>query len=112
MYPEAAMAHYLFSASYTEKGLAGLVKEGAASRIKALEDAAKSVGGQLEAMYWSFGKSDVVVLVELPDNAAAAALSTTVAASGIAGVTTTVLLTAGEVDKALGMHPRYRAPGG
>ena len=106
------MAHYLFSASYTQAGLAGLAKDGAASRIKALEDAAQSVGGKLEAMYWSFGKSDVVVLVELPDNTAAAALSTTVAASGIAGVTTTVLLTAGEVDKALGMHPRYRAPGG
>lgn len=105
------MAHYLFNASYTEKGLAGLMKDGAASRIKALEDAAASVGGKLEAMYWSFGKSDVVVLVELPDNAAAAALSTTVAASGIAGITTTVLLTAAEVDKALGMHPKYRAPG-
>ena len=82
------------------------------SRIKALEDAAKSVGGKLEAMYWSFGKSDVIVLVELPDNAAAAALSTTVAASGIATVRTTVLLTASEVDKALEMRPRYRAPGG
>lgn len=106
------MAHYLFSASYTEKGFAGLKKDGAASRIKALEDAAKSVGGKLETMYWSFGKNDVVVIVELPDNTAAAALSTTVAASGIASVTTTVLLTASEVDRALGMHPAYRAPGG
>ena len=106
------MAHFLFTANYTAAGLVGLEKDGAASRIKALEDAAKSVGGKLEAMYWTFGKSDVIVLVELPDNAAAAALSTTVAASGIASVRTTVLLTADEVDKALEMRPRYRAPGG
>ena len=109
---EGAMAHYLFSATYTAAGFAGLKKDGAASRIKALDDAAKSVGGKLEAMYWSFGKSDVVVLVELPDNVAAAAISTTVAASGVADVRTTVLLSANEVDKALDMHPKYRAPGG
>lgn len=105
------MAHYLFEASYTEAGLTGLVKEGAAGRVKAIEDAVGSLGGKVEAMYWSFGKADVMVLAELPDNAAAAALSTTVAAAGVAGVRTTVLLTAAEVDKALGMHPRYRAPG-
>jgi uncharacterized protein with GYD domain len=105
------MAHYLFSASYTEAGLAGLVKEGAASRIKALEDSASSLGGKLEAMYWSFGKSDVIVLVELPDNVAAAAISTTVAAAGAARIVTTVLLTADEVDKARELHPSYRAPG-
>lgn len=105
------MAKYLFNASYTSAGLAGLVKEGAASRVKALGAAVASVGGTLEAMYWSFGKSDVVLIADLPDNAAAAALSTTVAAAGVAGVKTTVLLTAGEVDKALGMHPTYRAPG-
>lgn len=105
------MAHYLFLANYTEAGLAGLMKEGAASRTKAIEDFAKSLGGEVEAMYWSFGKSDVVVIAELPDNASAAAFSTTVAAAGVAGIKTTVLLTASEVDKARGMHPRYRAPG-
>lgn len=63
-------------------------------------------------MYWSFGKSDVIVLVELPDNAAAAALSTTVATAGAASIVTTVLLSADEVDKARGLHPNYRAPGG
>jgi uncharacterized protein with GYD domain len=105
------MAHYLFSASYTPAGLAGLVKEGASSRIKTVQDAAGSVGGKVEAMYWSFGKSDVILLLELPDNVAAAALSTTVAASGAANIVTTVLLTADEVDKARSLHPSYRAPG-
>jgi uncharacterized protein with GYD domain len=106
------MAHFLFSANYTQAGLAGVMKNGAASRIKALEDSASSLGGKVEAMYWSFGKYDVILVVELPDNAAAAALSTAVATTGAASVTTTVLLTADEVDKARTMHPTYRAPGG
>jgi uncharacterized protein with GYD domain len=105
------MAHYLFSASYTPAGLTGLMKEGASSRIKALQDAAGSLGGKIEAMYWSFGKSDVILIVELPDNVAAAAISTTVAAAGVAHILTTVLLTADEVDKARALHPSYRAPG-
>ena len=105
------MAHYLFMANYTEAGLAGLMQEGANGRVKAIEDFAKSLGGRVESMYWSFGKSDVVVIAELPDNASAAAFSTTVATAGVAGVRTTVLLTADDVDKARGKHPRYRAPG-
>lgn len=105
------MAHYLFMANYTEAGLAGLMQEGADRRVKAIDEFAKSLGGKVEAMYWSFGKSDVVVIAELPDNASAAAFSTTVAAAGVAGIKTTVLLTASEVDKARGMHPKYRAPG-
>jgi uncharacterized protein with GYD domain len=105
------MAHYLFSASYTQAGLEGVLKEGAKSRVKVIEGTAGSLGGKIEAMYWSFGKDDVVVIAELPDNAAAAAFSTTVAAAGVAGMVTTVLLTADEVDKARGMHPKYRPPG-
>ena len=105
------MAKYLFSASYTHAGLQGVLKDGAKSRVKAIEAFAESLGGKVEAMYWSFGKSDVIVIAELPDNAAAAAFSTTVAAAGVAGVKTTVLLTAAEVDSARAMRPSYRPPG-
>lgn len=108
---ESNMAHYMFMANYTDAGLAGLMQEGAEARTNAIEELAKSLGGKVEAMYWSFGKSDVVVIAELPDNASAAAISTTVAAAGVAGIRTTVLLTASEVDRARGMHPKYRAPG-
>jgi uncharacterized protein with GYD domain len=105
------VGHYLFRAAYTQDGLAGLLKEGAKSRVKALTATVESVGGKLEAMYWSFGDEDVIVLAELPDNSAAAALSTRVAASGVGGVSTTVLLTAAEVDKARKLKPSYRPPG-
>ena len=105
------MGHYLFQASYTHAGLKGVLEEGAESRRKVIDGFAKSLGGKVEAMYWSFGAADVVVIVELPDNAAAAAFSTTVGAAGVASMATTVLLTAADVDKARGLRPAYRAPG-
>jgi uncharacterized protein with GYD domain len=100
----------MFRAAYTQEGLQGLLKEGAKSRVKALTETVASVGGTLEAMYWSFGDEDVILLVELPDNIAAAALSTRVSATGAAGVMTTVLLSAAEVDKARKLKPAYRPP--
>ena len=105
------MGHYLFRASYSQEGLQGLLKEGAKSRVKVINDTVASVGGKVEAMYWSFGDEDVIVLAELPDNIAAAALSTRISATGTAGVATTVLLTASEVDKARKLKPTYRPPG-
>jgi uncharacterized protein with GYD domain len=106
------MAKYMFTANYTHAGLQGLLKEGGTGRTKAVEAAAASVGGKVEAIYWAFGAYDVIVLVDLPDNAAASALSLNITAAGGASVSTTVLLTAAEVDAATKMHPSYRAPGG
>ena len=105
------MGHYLFQASYTQAGLKGLLAEGPESRRKVVEGLARSLGGKVEAMYWSFGAGDVVVIAELPDNAAAASFSTTVGAAGVASISTTVLLTSAEVDRARGLKPAYRAPG-
>ncbi len=105
------MAHYLFRAHYTQAGIQGVLKEGAASRVKAVSDLAASVGGRVEAAYWAFGDDDFIMIAELPSNAAAAAAATRVSASGVAGVTTTVLLTAAEVDEARGIGVSYRPPG-
>lgn len=105
------MSHFMFRASYTQEGIQGVLKEGAKSRVKALTATVESVGGTLEAMYWAFGDEDVVLIADLPDNSAAAALSTRVAATGVAGVSTTVLLTAAEVDKARKLKTNYRPPG-
>ena len=106
------MGHYLFRAHYTQAGIAGVLKEGAASRIKAVNELAASVGGRVEVAYWAFGDDDFIMIAELPDNAAAAAAATRVSASGVGGVTTTVLLTAAEVDEARGRGVTYRPPGG
>lgn len=105
------MAKYLFQANYVGDGVKGLLKEGGSSRRAAVEKAAQSVGGTVEAFYFAFGEADAYVIGDLPDNAAAAALALTVNASGLAVVKTTVLITPEEVDGAVKKTPTYRAPG-
>ncbi len=105
------MPHFLFRAHYTQAGIQGVLKEGAAGRLKAVSELAASVGGRVEAAYWAFGEDDFIMIAELPSNAAAAAAATRVSASGIGGITTTVLLTAADVDEARGIGVTYRPPG-
>jgi uncharacterized protein with GYD domain len=105
------MPHYLFRASYTIQGIQGVMKEGAASRLVAVSALAASVGGRIETAYWAFGEDDYITIAELPDNAAAMAIAGAVSSTGAARVTTTVLLTAEEVDDAISRRTDYRAPG-
>jgi uncharacterized protein with GYD domain len=105
------MPKFLLEASYTAEGLKGLMKEKAAGRTLAARAALKSVGGKIEAMYWSLGESDVVLIVELPNTAAAAALAMAVSSSGLVRTKTTALLSAEEVDATLGKPVAYRPPG-
>lgn len=105
------MPHYMFRASYSQAGIAGVLKEGAASRTQVVSKLCESLGGRLIANYWAFGGDDYFSIVELPDNEAAAAAAMTVAASGVGSVSTTVLLTGDEVDAARTRRPAYRAPG-
>ena len=105
------MPKYLFRSRLSPEGLQGVLKEGATSRLTALRELFTSVGGSLESAYWAFGDDDFIVIAELPDNVAAAAASSRVAATGVGSVSTTVLLTAAEVDEAAGRSVTYRAPG-
>lgn len=105
------MAFYMFRASYTQQGIQGVMKEGAASRIATVSALAASVGGRIECAYWAFGDDDFIAIAELPDNAAAMAIAATVGASGSVSVKTTVLLTAAETDEAFARRAAYRAPG-
>ena len=105
------MPKYLFQANYVGEGVKGLLKEGGSSRRAAVEKAAQSLGGKLEAFYYAFGDTDAYVIVDLPDNATATALALTVNSSGVTVVKTTVLMTPEEVDAAVKKSPSYRAPG-
>ncbi len=105
------MGHYMFRASYTTEGMKGLKKEGAAARTEAVRGMVEKLGGQLEALYWAFGDDDVFVIVELPDSTTAAAVATAVGVSGTLTTSTTVLITADEMDAALKLDTGFRAPG-
>jgi uncharacterized protein with GYD domain len=105
------MPKYLIQASYTAEGLKGLIKDKASGRKAAVVKALKGVGGKLEAIYYGFGSDDVYVIVDMPDNASAAAVSVAVSASGMVRIRTTPLLTVEETDQALEKAVNYRAPG-
>ena len=105
------MPKFLCTAGYTAEGLQGVVKDTASGRKAAVQKAVKGLGGKLEAFYFSFGDDDVVLIVDLPDNTAAAAMSLAVGSSGLVQLRTTPLLTVEEVDKAIKAKSTYRAPG-
>lgn len=105
------MPHYLIRASYTHQGIQGVMKEGAASRLRAVNDLVASVGGTLECGYWAFGDDDFIAIAELPDNSAAIAVAGTVGSSGAVTISTTVLLTAEDVDTGRARTVTYRPPG-
>jgi uncharacterized protein with GYD domain len=108
---EDVMPKYLVQASYNAEGVKGLVADSATTRKAAVTKAIESLGGRLESFHFAFGESDVVAILDLPDNGAAARFALKVAATGQVQIRTTPLLTTEEVDKALDKKIDYRAPG-
>ena len=105
------MPKYLFKASYTQEGVKGVQTAGGTSRRDAVAAVAESVGGQMDSFHFAFGDADAYVIVDLPDNEAAASVALTVNAAGGAVVKTIVLLTPEEVDAAAKRSVDYRPPG-
>jgi uncharacterized protein with GYD domain len=105
------MPKYLLNTSYTLEGAKGLRTEGGTKREHVVRLAVEGLGGKLESFYYALGDHDVIVIVELPDAITVAALSLAVAASGAARCSTTPLLSAAEMDRAVEHKTAYRAPG-
>ena len=105
------MPKYLVQASYTREGVEGVLGKGGTSRREAIAETARSPGGELESFYFAFGDHDAYVIVDLPDNEAAAAIALTSTAAGGAAVKTTILLTPEQVDEAARRSIEYRPPG-
>jgi uncharacterized protein with GYD domain len=105
------MPRYLIHASYSAEGAKGVISEGGSSRKDTIAKLAEDLGGRLESFYFAFGDDDVVTILDLPDNATAAAVSMTVGASGLVTTKTTVLLTPQEADEAARKSVSYRGPG-
>lgn len=106
------MPKYLVQASYIGDGVQGLRKEGGSARRSVLEKACASVGGSVEGFYFAFGDSDVVTILDLPDNVTAAGIALLVGSSGKIDLHTTVLLTPEEIDAAAKVGADYTPPGG
>ena len=105
------MPKYLVEARYTAEGAKGLLREGGSGRRAAVAKAVESVGGKLEAAYFAFGDVDVYIIVDLPDNISAAAVSLAANQTGFIASKTIVLMTPEEMDQATKKTIGFRPPG-
>jgi len=105
------MPKFLIQAKYTPEGMKGLVQDSASGRRADVTTAVKALGGKVEAFYYVLGDEDAVAILDLPDNTSAAAFAVATTGTGAVRVRTTPLLTVEEVDQALEIQPKYRAPG-
>jgi uncharacterized protein with GYD domain len=105
------MPKFMLIASYTHEGTKGLAKEGAIARRAAFAKAVEGLGGKVDAAYFAFGEADIFSVLDLPDAAAAAALSVNMNKTGAITSRTILLLTPEEMEAALKKTVQYRAPG-
>ena len=105
------MAKYFFQANYVGQGIKGLMQEGGSKRRDAVIKALDSVGGSLECFYYAFGETDVLGVLEIPDQPSAVALSLMINSTGAVNLHLTPLMTPEDIDAAVGKTPAYRAPG-
>ena len=96
------MPKYLVEGRYTSNGLKGLAREGASRRRGDIAKTIESAGGKLEAMYFAFGDADFYIILDVPDNVSAAALSVVANGSGFVTSKIIVLMTTDEMDRAIG----------
>lgn len=107
------MPFYLMRFSYTPEAWARLIKQPEDRRAVA-RAVVEKLGGKLQGFWYGFGEHDGFVLIEAPNNVAAAAFSVGIAAGGsLRAAETTVLLT---VEEAIAMLEQaqgvpYRPPG-
>ena len=106
------MAKFLVSVSYSVEGAKGLRKDGGTKREHAARAAVESLGGKLEAVYFTFGQDDAVAIYDLPDNVTAASFSIASNAAGHVLLSITPLMTVEEMDRAIENSAKYRVPGG
>ena len=85
--------------------------DGGSKRKSEIQKMLEGMGGKFESFYYAFGEHDAYVIVELPDDISAAAVGLGVNSSGMVSVSTTVLLSPEDIDKASKKSVSYRAPG-
>jgi len=95
------MASFLVQVSYTSEALSALIAK-PQDRSGHISKVIAGLGGKLVGSWLAFGDHDLVMIVEMPNNVSAAALSLAAAAGGsLKSVKTTPLLTIGQGMSAL-----------
>jgi uncharacterized protein with GYD domain len=95
------MATYLYQVAYTPEAWASQLQN-PQNRIEAVRPAVERLGGTIEGAWYAFGKYDLIVVVEMPDNKSAAAFALAAAAGGaLKAIKTTPLMTLDEGQQAI-----------
>jgi uncharacterized protein with GYD domain len=108
------VAHYLVQLAYTPESWAAQLKN-PQNRVDVVRPLLEKLGARFEVAYLSFGKYDIVFIMEAPDNVSAAAISLAITAAGaVRAYETTPLMTTEEgiaaMRKAAEGAPVYRPP--
>jgi uncharacterized protein with GYD domain len=110
------MPKFLVLGTYTSDAWSRMV-ESPPDRPAAAAELAGALGGRAECFYYAFGEFDIVTIMELPDEAAAAALSLAVTSTGrVKSLHTHRLISPEEAPdmfaKAQTAVAAYKVPGG
>jgi uncharacterized protein with GYD domain len=109
------MPFYMLQIAYTPESFKAMIGN-PSDRKAAAEKVAGAVGAKIHQFFFAFGKYDAVVIIEAPDDVAAAGAAMAVAASGgFSAGETTKLLTSDEAVAAMKVGAKvaaagYRAP--
>jgi uncharacterized protein with GYD domain len=106
------MPQYLLQVAYEPEAWAAMLKK-PHNRLDVVRPVVEKLGGKLDLGWFSFGDYDLVAIVEMPDNASAAAFSLAATAGGaIKAIKTTPLLSLGEGVEAMKKAGKsgYRPP--
>ncbi|MEX0682689.1 MAG: GYD domain-containing protein [Dehalococcoidia bacterium] len=106
------MPAYMYRVGYTSDSWAEQIKK-PTDRQKSLTPIVRGLGGRILSFYYAFGKDDVILIAQMPDNKAAAGLAIAAAAGGaVSHITTTPLMTVAEAMGAMrqGKRARYTPP--
>lgn len=103
------MAKYLFLGRFARDGANGLLKDKASGRETAAAAAFESVGGKLEALYYTAGKYSFALIADVPEGVSLVSLSTATRAAGtVDEADIHPLFDVAEVDAALAKGFTYR----
>ena len=96
------MAFYLLRANYSADAIKAMISE-PQDREAAGRKAIEALGGKLHNFFFALGDSDVIAIIEAPDDTVMAAGSMMIGATGsITNISTTKLLTMSEAMEAMG----------
>ena len=96
---------------YSPEGVKGVLAKGGTARVESVTHAVEALDGKMQSFDFAFGADDAILVVELPDNASAAAISLAVSATGLAAVRVVPLITPAEIDEAAKKTVAYTPPG-